>query len=446
MKKILVLSYYFPPYGGGGSIRIHNFVKYLTKFGFQPIVLTLKERYYEKTYLIPELLNEYSEEVKIIRTSSFEPKGGEIKNKVYGLKKKNVFDRMFFPIIKYSINKVLIPDRNILWAPYALSKGKDIISNNKIDLIFATSPPFSTGIIASSLHKLIAKPYILDYRDDWVGNKLYEIPNGHLWSSLEKRLEYMLVKKASKVITATKESIDLFKHKYPKINEDKYNFLPNGYDPEYFRGNNEIDFFMKNNENQRINFTYTGSLTKERDPSFFLQAVKQVLNEYPIMRDKLRIFFIGFTHYKHKELVKALRLSDIIFLMENVSPRETATFLQEETDVCLLFQRESEGGITAIPGKMYEYLASRKPILCMDENGATTSFLKKIGSKLNANYKDVAKIKHLIEIIIDNFQGIKKSYAWDDDFLKSFSRRNQTECLANVISEVLGKPGANNRY
>ena len=113
MKKILILSYYFPPYGGGGVIRIHNFVKYLTKFGFLPIVLTLKEKYYEKTYLNPELLDEYSEKVKIIRTDSFEPKGGEIRNKIYGLKEKTDMDRLFFPIMKHSVDKVLIPDRNI---------------------------------------------------------------------------------------------------------------------------------------------------------------------------------------------------------------------------------------------------------------------------------------------------------------------------------------------
>lgn len=436
MKKILILSYYFPPYGGGSVIRIHNFVKYLTKFGFLPIVLTLKEKYYEKTYLNPELLDEYSKEVKIIRTNSFEPKGGEIKDKIYGLKKKTGMDRLLFSIMKYPVDKVLIPDRNILWAPFALLKGIDIINKNKIDLIFATSPPFSTGVIAFLLHKLKAKPYVLDFRDDWIGNKFYGIHNGYLRSGLEKKFEYLLIKKASKVITATKETIDHFKEKYPKINEDKYRFLRNGYDPECFKENNSIDYLKGDLKDQKINFTHTGSLTIKRNPLFFLQAIKEILKENPSLKNRLRISFIGFTHYEHKELIKSLNLSDIVFFFENMSPRKTADFLQSETDVCLIFQRKSEGGNTAIPGKLYEYLACRKPILCMDDNGATTDFLKDIGSKLNANYEDIAKIKHLIEMIIDNFQDIKKDYAWEDDFLNQFSRKKQAEKLAKVFNKL----------
>jgi len=439
MKKVLIISSYFPSYGGGGIIRIHNFVKYLPKKGFLPIVLTLKEKYYEKIYFTPELLNEYSKEVKIIRTDSFEPKGGEIKDKIYGLKKKTFVDRLFFSLMKNTVNKVLIPDRAILWTPYALLKGRKIIKNDRVDLIFSTSPPFSSNIIAFLLHKLSGKPFILDYRDDWVGNKFYGGANGRFRFSLEQRLEYMLIKNAAKVITSTKESIELFKSKYPKFDTNKYIHLPNGYDPEYFKESYSSNSFNEAPQKQRrINFVYTGSLTIKRDPRFFLKAVNEILTEDPNLKDRIRIYFIGFTHYKHKELVDTLGLIDIVSFIENLPPRKLSEFLQKETDVCLIFQRETEGGKSAIPGKIYEYLASKKPILCMDNNGATTALLKKIGCNLNSHYEDIEKIKHLIKTIIKNYQELKRNYAWDNDFLDDFNREKQTEKLAKIFSEVSG--------
>lgn len=440
MKKVLIITSYFPPYGGGGIIRIHNFVKYLTKFRFLPVVLTLKEKYYEKIYLIPELLNEYSNEVKIIRTNSLEPKGGEIKDKIYGLKKKTFMDRLFFSLMKNTVNKVLVPDRTILWAPYALLKGRKFIKNDRVDLIFSTSPPFSSNIIAFLLHKLTGKPFILDYRDDWIGNKFYGRSNEYVRSMLEKKLEYALIKRAAKVITSTKESIELFKEKYPQIDINKYNYIPNGYDPEYFRKISPANFAQEDFQRQQnVNFTYAGSFTINRDPCFFLQAVKEVLGENSNLKGKIKISFLGFTHYKHKKLTETLGLNDIVSFQANLSPRETAKFLQKESDICLLFQRESEGGKTAIPGKLYEYLACRKPILCMDDNGATTEFLTKIGSNLNTDYENIKKIKHLIKTIIKNYQELKRNYTWDNDFLDDFNREKQTEKLAKIFSEVLGQ-------
>ncbi len=447
MRKILIVSYYFPPYGGGGIIRIHNFVKYLPEFGFLPEVITLKEEYYEKVYFIPELLKEYSKKVKVVRTNSIEPKRGRLKDKIYGLKEKTFWDRLFLSFIKKTLNKMLIPDRTILWLPYALFKARNILRNDAVDLIFSTSPPFSSNIIAFLLHKLTGKPFIVDYRDDWVGNKFYSSPNRHLRFLLEKRLEYYLIKCAAKVITSTYESIYLFRKKYPQIDESKYQYIPNGYDPEYFEKSHLRNFFnLSTKSQQKINFVYTGSLTIKRDPCFFLQAVKEILTENPNLNNTIRVSFIGFTHYSHKNLIKNLHLDDVVSFNEGISPREIAKFLQEKTDVCLLFQRETEGGKTAIPGKLYEYFASRKPILCMDDNGATTALLKKLGSNLNTNYEDIEKIKYLIKTIINKYQEIKKNYIWNNDFLANFNRKKQTEKLVELFSEVLIQEDVNRRY
>jgi len=438
MKNVLIVTYYFPPYGGGAVIRIHNFVKYLPKFGFLPIVLTVKEKYYEKTYSIPTLLDEYSEKIAINRVNSFEFIGSEAKSRIYGIKEKTFGDKVFTYPVKKLVDKVLVPDGTILWAPHALLYGRKIIRNNGIDIIFSTAPPFSSHIIAYLLQKISGKPFVIDYRDDWIRHKPYRKLNGDLLFGLTKRFEYMLIKDTSKVITSTRESIELFREKYPQFNTDKYQHIPNGYDPDYFKEDYPNNSYEENNSNeQKINFVYTGSLTRKRNPCFFFQALKKVLEAKTALKSKIKITFIGFTHYKHKELAKDFGLNDLVFFQENLSPREMAYFLQKKADVCLLFQRKTEGGKTAIPGKLYEYLVSKKPVLCMDDNGATTKFLRNMGSKLNADYEDTKKIKHLIEAIISNYQQIKKKYLWDDNCLKNFSREQQTETLSQILEKVL---------
>ncbi|GAI89965.1 unnamed protein product, partial [marine sediment metagenome] len=220
MKNVLIVTYYFPPYGGGAVIRIHNFVKYLPKFGFLPIVLTVKEKYYEKTYSTPTLLDEYSEKIAINRVNSFEFIGSKAKSRIYGIREKTFGDKVFTYPVKILVDKVLVPDGTILWAPHALLHGRKIIRNNGIDIIFSTAPPFSSHIIAYLLHKISGKPFVVDYRDDWIRHRPYRKLNGDVRFRLAKRLEYMLVKDASKVITSTHESIELFKGKYPHINTD----------------------------------------------------------------------------------------------------------------------------------------------------------------------------------------------------------------------------------
>lgn len=437
MKKILILSYYFPPYGGGSVIRVHNFVKYLPNFNFYPFVLTVDENYYEKIYYNPSLLNEYSKLIKIFRTKSLEFNFRNIKDKVYGLKDKNNFDRLFILIVKKIASNLLIPDYHILWLPYVLLKGYRIIRRNNINLIFSTSPPFSSNVIAYLLSKLSGKPFIVDYRDDWIGNEFYSV-GSRIRSTIEKKIEMLIIKSAAKVITTTPSSVELFRGKYPNIESNKYFCIPNGFDPEYF-DNFLIEDQRKDKicNSQKFVFTYAGSLTIKRDPSFFLYSIKEIIKENPNIKDYIKIVFIGFCHHKHKELVKKFGLDEVVIFKNQLSPKETAKFLQEETDVCLLFQRKSEGGETAIPGKLYEYLASRKPILCMDDNGATTKFLKSIGSDLNAKYEDTKMIKLLINRIINNYQEIANRYIWDLKLIDNFNRKKQVETLSKIFNNIL---------
>ncbi len=436
MKKVLVLSPYFPPYGGGGIIRIHNFVKYLPEKGYNPIVLALEPQYYENLYAISDLEREYDDSVKVFRTPSLEPVAREIKEKACGVKEKSYRDKILLSILKQVANNFLIPDRMILWTPYAIKKGMEIIRAENIELIFSTSPPFATHLAACILSKLSRLRYLVDYRDDWVGNSYYGTSYTAVRRGIEKWMERLILKDASGVVTVTEESLELFRQKYPDLDTGKIRLIPNGFDPDYFYSGNSGTAAGRNGG--RINFVHTGSLTSKRDPVYFLTALRDLLREEPGYANRIKVSFLGFVHHKHQEMIKQLGLNGAYYQRHNLKPGEIASFIKDEADICLVFQRRSEGGSTAIPGKVYEYLASRKPILCMDDNGATTKLLSNIGSNLNVAYDDVKGIKIQLKTIIEDYDRIAEKFNWETCLLQKYDRRDHTGQLAEIFNEVLG--------
>jgi len=130
-KRILVVSVYFPPFSGGSIVRIHNFVKYLGRLGNLISVLTMKTKYYENLYSAPDLLKDYNSNIEIVRTDCIDLGTQDLKNKVYGLTKKNSWDKLVIGFLKRIVNIFLIPDRLILWGTHAFCAGLKLMKSKK---------------------------------------------------------------------------------------------------------------------------------------------------------------------------------------------------------------------------------------------------------------------------------------------------------------------------
>lgn len=433
MKKILIISYYFPPYSGGGIIRVHNFVKYLPENVFSPIILTVDDKYYERTFRNEELIDEYKDEVEIVRTKSFETPSRGLKEKVYGLREKSLKDNLLIFFLKHTINNLLIPDRTILWFPFALQKGLQLIRSQNVKLIFSTAPPFSSHLIAYCLAKMANLPLVLDYRDDWVENVFYD-SQCRLRRRIESFLEEKIVKFAKRIISASEESINSFKKKYPYIEKECFIHISNGFDPDIF---DEDKYMNSKKRDEKIRFVHTGSLTIRRDPRWFLHAIKELLQDNPELHKKIVIQFIGFSPKKHIDFTRSVGLNDIVKFKNNLSLKAIAKILFEKADICLLFQRNSEGGQTAIPGKLYEYLACNKPILCMTDGGATVNTLKKLGYTSIASYEDINDIKRqILKEILKINSGVTRCGLSKNE-LNVFNRKEQTKRLSELFKVLL---------
>jgi len=430
VNTVLVVSYFFPPFSGGGIVRIHNFVKYLPLFGIRPIVLAVNDAYYQSTYRDDRLAEEFDPCVEIVRTRSLEPAAAGFRDKIYGVKERTSTDKLLMSVIKKTVNPWLIPDRNAPWLPYAVRTGVRIVREKQIDAVLSTGPPFTDHVAAYAIAKRVGLPLILDYRDDWIGNEYYDRGNP-LRRYIERKLEQRIVRRAGKVVCASPESVWSFLRKYPDMDEGKFVHISNGFDPALF-GN-----VPPKRDPDTISFVHTGSLTPKRTPEYFLRATKQLLQERPELARVIRIQFIGYSPLQHEHLADALGMRDIVEFVHNVPQQEVARILSEEAGVCLIFQRQSEGGDTAIPGKLYEYLACRKPILCMADGGATVRLLEQLGCRLITRYDDVAGIKDTMQSIVLDYDRISTGFHWPNDTLKRFSRKEQTEELAALIDETV---------
>ena len=417
MKNILMISYFAPPYNIPSAVRIGKFAKYLPEFGWNPIILTVKELgYYQKDWQQYEGINES----QIYRTESLDP------IRLLNFFKKEKVQRIHRNKEGFT-NKIkrLFPiDAKVGWMPFCYRKGKEILSNRKIDAIYCTTGGIYNHVITSyKLAKKFQIPLIVDIRDLWVDHPFKE---GTFYNKiLNSYWEKKILKFADKVVVVTP---GLKKHY-----DDKYSFLgnkteviTNGFDIENHEYENNID-------NTGITFTFAGSFYKNLSPKDLFNAIPDNIN------DKIKLQFIGnfrnqFWNLKQRFEDRKLQNVEIEILPRMIK-RKLYNYLNS-ADVLLIFLPQGKKYECILTTKLFDYLLHKKPILAFcSPNGDLAEFIQKgnLGFIAEAgNTKDGSKI---IRKILE----LKKSHKLrdiqrDENFVDRYSRKNLTKRLAEIIS------------
>lgn len=436
--KALVVAYYFPPYGGGSTVRIHSFVKNLPGFGIDPVVLTADDRFYDETYRDDNLLLDYRPGTEILRTDVLF--GARIKqirsNALKGQPSADSGTSLKRRTLRAIAGHILSPDEQILWVSKAARRGCQLLKASGAKVVFSTAPPFSTHVLACIIGQRTNTPVILDYRDLWTTSAFYAAT----W--LNRRLERWVLKQAAFVIVtneaARRKIVDCF-----GIPEDNVGVIANGFDCT------ELDRIRRPASTarppiRRIN--YVGSLTSRRTPLFFFKALRRVLDANPAF--PVSVGVVGYTPQQHRSLATQYGLDQIVSFIGTVERRRALEIICNESDVLLLLQRVSEGGDTAIPGKVYEYLASGNPILAMDDGGgATSSFLQKLGVRHICDYEDVDSIAKAILDLGNNYAIIAQQFEKIRREIHAYDRAQLTGELSTILHryaklQLIKKPGS----
>lgn len=436
MRKVLIISYYYPPLGGPGVQRALKFTKYLPEFGWEPHVLTVKEiQYYVHD---PSLMKDIPPIATIYRTESLDPMRVSARflrerrhqhqadrGRRNGTGRRLRQDSWLVRAYRGLKDAFVIPDMQVGWAPFAIRAGLDIIKRERIDVVLCTMPPFSSALIARSLKRRSGVPYVLDYRDSWNDDPVIIRPPTELHRKAHLSIEARCVSEADAVTVYGEWLRDRLVGRFPAI-EGRCSVLSNGFDRDDLAAS-----VSAREANTRSRLIYMGSLYEMYAPTMttFLSALRSLPGE---MLERLEVLFLGQSYAQARDQVRDMGLSEVVRFEGYVS-HEKALELLMSSDGALLFLRR--GDTSTVTGKVFEYLMAGLPIVaCVEPDGMCAGVLREAGhDEWISAPQDLKQLTRNLLTLID--QGWPRPSDAKPDV---FDRRNITAKLASVLESVHG--------
>ena len=460
MKKVMMISYNYPPLAGMGMFRSLKFAKFLPLFGWEPIVLTIAVPKIKATQRTQYWLCNEDEGhlpgVKIIRTKIISLKSSwKYLNKLYSFKKNrednsnasNASNAHSDSVPSFRDSKgtekiknglrtfwntwIEFPDNTIGWYPYALRDALTYLHKNHVDVIFSTALPITSHLIASRLSKKTGIPWIADFRDLW--SKAEFRGANKFRMMIDSWFEVWAVKNASSLITVSEPHMEDLLNLH-KTFSSKNCVIYNGYDAE--------DYLEPNTHSNRVfTITYTGRMydidfsSKGRTPSILFESIAALIREKRIPKDRIRCLIYG----EHpQELIKMIRTNNLTKIVKCLGtvPFREAIKAQQQADVLLHLNWNDLDQKGVLSGKIFEYLGAKKNILSIPfYNEGVFEILKTTKSGVMINSVDACK-----EQIWKWFQEFDANgaiqYKGVPDVLENYSRKKGTEKLADILDKV----------
>jgi glycosyltransferase involved in cell wall biosynthesis len=428
MKNVLIITYHFPPSPGIGGVRPFGIAKYLPLYGWNPIILT------------PVLPGEPDPDMQVIQTPNYDViegwkrRFGRNSNKSLNTQlqisrkkdKPAVIDRLAFipnEIITY-------PDEKIGWYDYAFSAAEKILATSRVDAILSSSRPETCHLIAKALAVKYHIPWVADFRDLWSDN--HYSAYSRMKKYFERNLEIKTLKHASAITTVSQpleENLAAL-HKGKQVFTIITGFNPESVSPQ----NNHVD--------QKFTIVYTGDLYEgKRDPAQLFAVIRELCDTGIMRRDDIRIHFFGYPRFESEtwlqEEIAQHHLDNLVTLHGRV-PHATAIAEQRKAQILLLLMWNNPGERGVYTGKLFEYLAARRPILSFGftEGGVVKELLDQTQAGVHARNYDELK-----DIIIRSYQEFRASgrvrYQGIDAEVMKYSQQEMAKNFGMVLDKVI---------
>lgn len=392
MKKILVITYYWPPSGGAGVQRWLKFTRYLPEYGVQPVVLTVDPAQASYAQLDETLEAEIDPQTEVHRTKTFELYNLYMqltgkKEIPYGGFANETRESFVQRLAKMVRGNFFIPDPRKGWNRYAYRKAVELIREHGIDTVVTTSPPHSTQLIGLKLKQKLGIRWIADLRDPWTDIYYYsELYHSFFARHIDRRLELKVLQQADRIITVSQDVKRIFAEKLPASEAGKFAVIPNGYDEEDFQQEIQPD-------TDRFVITYTGTISAMYDIDGFLAALA-ALPASQLATIKLR--FVGKIPPSIVEKIRQAVPDLELELAGYVDHRRSVGYLLQSSMQLLVIPKvDNNKGI--ITGKFFEYLASGRPVLAIGPKGGDLDdLMQKTDCGQLFSYDDDQGIKSMI--------------------------------------------------
>ncbi|MFA7444600.1 MAG: glycosyltransferase family 4 protein [Flavobacteriaceae bacterium] len=423
MKKVLIITYYWIPSGGPGVQRWLKFVKYLPDFGIEPVVYIPENPSYP---IVDKNLKKDFSNLTVLKQKIREPYGFASlfsKKKTQKIssgiipKKKN--QSLLERILLYIRGNFFIPDARVLWVKPSVKFLEKYIRENQIETVITTGPPHSLHLIGLGLQQKLNIRWIADFRDPWTSIVYHkDLKLSAASQAKHKELERKVLQAAHQIIVTSPST----KAEFEQITSKPITVITNGYD---------VENIEKQPLDEKFSLAHIGSFLSERNPRILWKALRELIKENKDFSNDFQLKLIGIVSEEVLETIREFKLENYINNLGYLSHKQSVEE-QRKSQVLLLIESDSDQTKAIIPGKLFEYMVSGRPILAIAND---ESDIKDIIVSTNTGvFFDYSEKERLKDVILNYYKQYKENNLKSHPIgLQQFSRKNLTRKLSEVL-------------
>lgn len=435
MKRVLIISYYWPPVGGSGVQRWLKFAKFFPSLGWQPVVYTPENP--EMALIDNTLLGDVPPQAEIVKRKIMEPYAwfrwfmrgkkhskpnvqGQTINVLNDDKHKSLKMRL----VLWIRANLFVPDPRCFWVKPSVKFLLKYLRQHPVDAMVSTGPPMSMHLIAMKLHRATGIRWVADFRDPWTGiNYFKNLPLLNCSRRKHFRLEKSVLLEANDVVAVTSLMCsDFVEATRGLCAANKFHLIENGYDEDDFVGDVVVD--------QDFTILHTGIFFAERNPTDFWDALRSLCDENPAFEQKLRIELMGQCDKKVLASIEAAGLKKYLVNKGYVPHNEVNTRQRQARLLILPISFEQEAR-SALSGKFFEYLATGIPIMAFGlHNGSLDLALTRTGAGKLFGENEVEQMKLFVLNVFEGTNPINRNV----EEIRRFSRRELAKKFALLLN------------
>ena len=440
MKRVLIISYYWPPTGGSGVQRWVKFAKYLPEEGWQPVIYTPENP--EQLAKDTSLEAEVPEETEVIKTHIIEPyelykkvlrKSGHSKEAVEVNPVNAQHKSLLQKAAMWVRGNLFRPDPRCLWIRPSVRFLKKYLAEHPVDLIVSTGPPQSMHLIGLRLARETGLPWIADFRDPWT--RIFYFKHLQMTKATERwheKMEKKVLDEASAVVAVS----PLVQQEFQAMTDTPVELITNGFDECDFEGSECTEAYGGPEKNFTI--THTGLFAADGNPTVLWDVLSEKCAKDEQFRKLLKIKLIG---KNDEQIIKALEDRGLKDMLEDMGyqPHSAAVQEQRTASVLILPLRKEPEYKAVLPGKLLEYLASFRPVLGIGQtDGAMAMILNETKTGKVIDWEDKEGISEYIEKCWKmHLEGRLTTEGAD---LSHFTRRSITRRMVQLFERLASHP------
>jgi len=432
MKKVLIITYYWPPAGGIAVHRCLKFAKYLREFGWEPIIHTADGA----EYPVLDYGNEKDVPLNcsILKKKIWEP--FNLFKYITGKKKEerihNVFLEEDKPTLAHKLGiwirgNIFIPDARKFWIKPSVKHLTKFLKENHVDVLFTNGPPQTNHMIAYHVKKKLNIPWHADFQDPWTQVDYFpQLMLNPISFKIHKTMEKRVFKNADKVTICS----NTWKHDLESIGAKDVGVIVWGYDEDDFK---DIDVELSS----KFTLSHYGSLGPDRNAKILWKALSILAKDSPEFAIDLEIELAGFIGHSIIDEIKSLGLNNNLVLLNHLSRKETLERMHR-SQVLLLILNDMPNVNGRLPGKLFEYLASRRPTLVIGpEESDASKIVQGVNAGFTCNFTDLEKTLKTVKELYAQYKEGKLNANQTD--ITQYSNRNLTKKLAGYLDQIVKK-------